>query len=60
LVFEETLERLYNLYTAQYVEKTKKSRELYEKAKRPMPAGVTYAIRHFYPHPIYKLKASPF
>jgi glutamate-1-semialdehyde 2,1-aminomutase len=57
LVFEEALERLYDLYTAQYVEKTKKSRELYERAKRPMPAGVTYAIRYFYPHPIYIAKA---
>jgi len=57
LVFEETLERLYNLYTAQYVEKTKNSRELYERAKRSMPAGVTYAIRYFYPHPIYIAKA---
>ena len=57
MVFEETLERLYNLYTAQYVEKTKNSRELYERAKRSMPAGVTYAIRYFYPYPIYIAKA---
>lgn len=36
-----------------YVEKTRKSRELFERAKRVLPAGVTYAIRFMRPHPLY-------
>lgn len=30
-----------------------KSKELYKKAEKVLPAGVTYAIRHFEPYPIY-------
>jgi glutamate-1-semialdehyde 2,1-aminomutase len=39
-----------------YREKTRKSKELYEEAKKVLPAGVTYAIRHFEPYPFYASK----
>ncbi|RLE50346.1 MAG: glutamate-1-semialdehyde 2,1-aminomutase [Candidatus Methanomethylicota archaeon] len=34
-----------------------KSRELYERAKKVLPAGISYAIRFFEPHPFYVAKA---
>ena len=40
-----------------YVSKTRKSKDLYERAKRFLPAGVSYAIRHFEPYPFYTAKA---
>lgn len=41
-----------------YISRTKKSRELYERAKRVLPAGVTYGLRHFEPYPFYVAHAS--
>ena len=40
-----------------YVSKTQKSKVLYERAKGVLPAGVSYAIRHFEPYPFYAVKA---
>jgi len=40
-----------------YVSKTKKSKVLYERAKKVLPAGVSYGIRYFEPYPFYTIKA---
>jgi len=40
-----------------YISRTSKSRELYDKAKRLLPAGVSYFIRHFEPYPFYVKEA---
>jgi glutamate-1-semialdehyde 2,1-aminomutase len=40
-----------------YEEKTAKSRELWERAKKVFPGGVTYAIRFFKPYPVYISRA---
>ncbi|MDH7478068.1 MAG: aspartate aminotransferase family protein [Candidatus Bathyarchaeota archaeon] len=40
-----------------YISKTQKSKTLYERAKRVLPAGVSYAIRYFEPYPFYVAKA---
>ncbi len=40
-----------------YVSKTPISKLLYERAKKVLPAGVSYAIRHFEPYPFYTAKA---
>ena len=40
-----------------YISKTQKSKALYERAKKVLPAGVSYAIRYFEPYPFYVAKA---
>jgi glutamate-1-semialdehyde 2,1-aminomutase len=40
-----------------YASNTRKSKDLYEKAKELLPAGVSYAIRHFEPYPFFTAKA---
>ena len=40
-----------------YTSRTSKSRSLYERAKRVLPAGVSYGIRYFEPYPFYTAKA---
>jgi glutamate-1-semialdehyde 2,1-aminomutase len=40
-----------------YTSKTRKSKELHERAKSVLPAGVSYAIRHFEPYPFYTARA---
>jgi glutamate-1-semialdehyde 2,1-aminomutase len=40
-----------------YTSKTQKSKKLYERAKSVLPAGVSYAIRHFEPYPFYTARA---
>ena len=40
-----------------YEEKTKRSKALFDKAKRVLPAGVSYAIRDVAPYPFYIKKA---
>ncbi|MCS7114276.1 MAG: aspartate aminotransferase family protein [Nitrososphaerota archaeon] len=40
-----------------YVPKTLRSKALYERAKKVLPAGVSYAIRHFEPYPFYTARA---
>jgi glutamate-1-semialdehyde 2,1-aminomutase len=41
----------------EYMSKTPKSRVLYERAKRVLPAGVSYGIRFFEPYPFYTARA---
>lgn len=40
-----------------YMTKTPKSKKLYERAKRVLPAGVSYFLRYFEPYPFYTAKA---
>jgi len=40
-----------------YISRTHKSKMLNEEAKSVLPAGVTYAIRHFDPYPFYTARA---
>lgn len=49
----ELLESEYRIYR----EKTKRSMELFERARRVLPGGVTYAIRYFSPYPLFIEKA---
>jgi glutamate-1-semialdehyde 2,1-aminomutase len=41
----------------EYISKTPKSKALYERAKKVLPAGVSYGIRFFEPYPFYTAKA---
>jgi glutamate-1-semialdehyde 2,1-aminomutase len=40
-----------------YASKTRKSKVLYERAKRVLPGGVSYGIRFFEPYPFYTAQA---
>lgn len=40
-----------------YISKTPESHKLYEKAKKLLPAGVSYFIRYFEPYPFYTKEA---
>lgn len=40
-----------------YVCKTRKSSDLYDQAKKVLPAGVSYGIRYFEPYPFFTAKA---
>lgn len=40
-----------------YVSKTPKSKSMYERARKVIPAGVSYGIRYFEPYPFYTAKA---
>ncbi|WP_440060218.1 aspartate aminotransferase family protein [Thermogladius sp. 4427co] len=54
---EEKIKVVYEEYERYYTEKTKGSKDLYERALRLFPAGVTYSIRFFHPYPLYIVKA---
>jgi len=43
--------------TEKYASKTKKSRALYGRAKKVLPAGVSYGIRYFEPYPFFTARA---
>lgn len=43
--------------TSLYLSKTKKSKRLHERAKRVLPAGVSYFVRFMEPYPFYSAKA---
>lgn len=43
--------------SAEYASRTSRSRSLYERAKRVLPAGVSYGIRYFEPYPFYTARA---
>jgi len=49
----EVLSSMFDSYTS----KTQKSKELHERAKSVLPAGVSYAIRYFEPYPFYTARA---
>ncbi|MEM3602542.1 MAG: aspartate aminotransferase family protein [Candidatus Bathyarchaeia archaeon] len=40
-----------------YISKTSSSRAFYERAKKVLPAGVSYSIRYFEPYPFYVARA---
>jgi len=40
-----------------YISKTSKSHKLYDRAKKTLPAGVSYFIRHFEPYPFFTKEA---
>jgi glutamate-1-semialdehyde 2,1-aminomutase len=40
-----------------YIAKTPKSKALYERAKKVLPAGVSYGLRYFEPYPFYTARA---
>ena len=40
-----------------YVEKTRRSKELFERACKALPGGVTYVLRFFEPYPLYVARA---
>ncbi len=42
---------------SRYLSKTPKSKNLYGKAKRVLPAGVSYFLRYIEPHPFYTTRA---
>lgn len=54
---DEKLSELTRRLEVEYIAKTKKSRELYEKSLKYMPAGVSYALRYMSPHPLYIVRA---
>jgi len=41
----------------EYISRTSKSKALYKRAKKVLPAGVSYGIRYFEPYPFYTAKA---
>jgi glutamate-1-semialdehyde 2,1-aminomutase len=41
----------------EYISKTPKSKVLFERAEKVLPAGVSYGIRYFEPYPFYTIKA---
>lgn len=43
--------------SSRYVSRTKKSKQLYERAKHVLPSGVSYFIRFMEPYPFYTAKA---
>lgn len=43
--------------TERYVTRTRKSKALFERAKKVLPAGVSYGIRYFEPHPFFTAKS---
>ena len=43
--------------TQRYLSRTVKSKKLYERAKRVLPAGVSYFIRYMEPYPFYTARA---
>lgn len=55
--FDKRLEEWIKKVELDYFNKTKKSKELYSKATKLMPGGVTYSIRYFSPYPPYVIKA---
>jgi glutamate-1-semialdehyde 2,1-aminomutase len=57
VLVEERLKELISQWERIYVERSVRSRELYERAKRVFPAGVTYGIRFFEPYPLYIVRA---
>jgi glutamate-1-semialdehyde 2,1-aminomutase len=54
---EERAEKLLHELEQEIERKTPRSKELYGRALRVLPGGVTYHIRWFSPYPIYAVKA---
>ncbi|MEM4600189.1 MAG: aspartate aminotransferase family protein [Sulfolobales archaeon] len=54
---ENRLSVLASELESEYLKRTQKSKELFEKSKKLTPGGVTYSIRYFRPHPVYISRA---
>lgn len=54
---DERIRVLYQEETRRYIERTPGSREMFERAKRVLPGGVSYTIRYFRPYPVFIQKA---
>ncbi len=52
------VQELIDRYTKIYMERTGRSRELFERARKVLPGGTTYQIRYFTPYPTYVTRAS--
>ncbi|WP_054857180.1 aspartate aminotransferase family protein [Vulcanisaeta sp. JCM 16159] len=52
------IQELIDRYAKIYMERTGRSRELFERARKVLPGGTTYQIRYFTPYPIYVTRAS--
>ncbi len=55
-VYDKVKSRINSLireWESAYVDRTRRSKELYERARNLMPAGVTYSIRYMRPYPLY-------
>ena len=52
-VDEETLKKISAEFERIYIERTRRSRELFEKAYKVLPGGVTYTARFMKPYPPY-------
>ncbi|MEM4769693.1 MAG: aspartate aminotransferase family protein [Desulfurococcaceae archaeon] len=50
---DAVLEKWISRLELEYMSRTPRSRELYERAKKRFPAGVTYALRYYHPYPVY-------
>ncbi len=50
---EERLEKLEKQLLEKYLERTPRSRGLYEKASHRLPGGVNYHIRYYSPYPVF-------
>lgn len=55
--FEKRLEELIAKWEFEYTAKTKRSKELFDRALRVFPGGVTYSIRYHSPYPVYIARA---
>ncbi len=54
---EDRVNALISRYEAEYVKRTRGSREFFERARLVLPGGTTYQIRFFKPYPIYVTRA---
>ncbi|MEM1696816.1 MAG: aminotransferase class III-fold pyridoxal phosphate-dependent enzyme, partial [Desulfurococcaceae archaeon] len=50
---DAVLEKWISRLELEYMSRTPRSRELYERAKKRFPAGVTYSLRYYHPYPVY-------
>lgn len=57
LAIDDKLEEWLNKLVLEYISRTPKSKELFDQARKVLPAGVTYSLRHYYPYPLYIARA---
>jgi glutamate-1-semialdehyde 2,1-aminomutase len=55
---EKPTGKVFEELKAQYVKKTPKSKEAFERAKEVLPGGVTYALRFYSPYPFFVTRSS--
>ena len=54
---EDRAQALIDKYVRIYMERTGRSREFFERARKVLPGGTTYQIRYFSPYPLYITRA---